>query len=276
MKRFLNIPGGLPLRCEDFDLVQDAVKAGLNQVIQGILEGENSMILSGCKVTVDSSVTCLEGWVYVDGEIFYIAPATFTYSASKILYIAENFTTDTSRTFKDASTHNVHQNRDYAYGYATELPEGAIAFDTLYSMQAILKALMLAEIGSKAILDGFADITYLTGFTAGTSYPKIRLQSNGFNTYMLHGAFNATASAGKIGVLPAGTYPSGDVVGFFYNGAIAPGVLKIKKNGDIYVSGASTSAVNYISFQFLRQFEDNINYTLPSSGGGGVPDGDHV
>jgi hypothetical protein len=89
---------------------------------------------------------------------------------------------------------------------------------------------------------------------------------------MLLGAFNASQQHGKLCVLPVGLRPSGDIVGFFNNGSINPAVLKIKKNGEVYVTGANTSMTNYVSFQWLKIFDDDVNYSMPVTGGiGTVP-----
>ena len=92
---------------------------------------------------------------------------------------------------------------------------------------------------------------------------------------MLEAAFNATVTNGLLCSLPVGLRPSADLVGFFYNGSVAPGILKIKKNGDVHVSGASTSNANYVTFQFYMQFVDNTLFTIPTTGGGTPAVADH-
>lgn len=275
MKKLKIIDGGMPLKLDDFSLIQDAYIDGLSAILQSILPGIDTFILKGCEVSVEGSkLSVAAGYIYDSGEIYYIPAASYTYDAGKLVYLVTNFSTSENRTFHDTTTHDVWDIRVYATGYDSTVPEGGIRLDTIFTLLTLLKTDITNGISDDADLQGFDKLSYLTGFTKATAYDGIRLEGNSFNGYMLLGAFTATVSAGKLATLPIGMRPTGDIVGFFFTGAVAPGILKIKSNGDIYVSGASTSSTNYISFQFYMRFEDPVLYGLPTGGGIALPDGD--
>ncbi len=263
MKRLRNLDGGLPLRLTDFDIIQDNIIDAADCIIQGLLPGETSIILKGLSVNVGSNVNVQAGWLYHNGEIFFVPQASFNYDASKILYLKPAFITEDARTFKDGSVKDVHEIRNYAVGYDISIPSGAVRFDDLYSLESLLKTKLQANLGMGANLSAFITIPYASGFSPATSLNGIRLLSNSYNVLMLHGAFYAQTSYGKIATLPIGQRPSGDVVGFFYNGSATPAILKIKTNGEIHVANASTNHPNYITFTFNRVFDNNVSYNLP-------------
>ena len=208
-----------------------------------------------------------EGYLYAAGEIFYVPAAHFSDASGCELYFAPNFSTTENRTFKDTTTHDVWAYREYQVLYQNSDPGSGMLFSSLQTLISILNSSISSNL--KAI----TSLAYASGFTADTSYNAVSLQGNGINGYMLEAAFNATSSAGKLCSLPVGLRPSADLVGFFFNNSVAPGILKIKKNGDVYVSGASTTSPNYITFQFYMNFEDLTLFALPTSGGG-LPMGD--
>lgn len=263
MKRLRNISGGLPLRLQDFDLIQDNLKDSMDCIIQSLVPGESSLILKGLNVIEGSSIIANAGWLYHDGEIYFVPQASFVFDVSKILYLIPDFTTIESRTFKDGSIHDVHEIRNYAWGYNDNPPPGAIRYDELYSLDKILKANMLLLLGQAGTLAPFITLSYASGFSPATSSTGLTVLSNSYNVMMLHGAFTAQSSFGKLATLPIGQRPSADVLGYFFNGTSSPGILKIKVNGEIHVAGAHTSQINYISFFFYKNFGNSVNYSLP-------------
>ncbi|NPV35066.1 MAG: hypothetical protein HPY80_00195 [Bacteroidales bacterium] len=263
MKRLRNLNGGLPLRLQDFDLIQNNIIDAVDCIIQALLPGETGIILKGLSVNVGVYVNAQAGWLYHNGEIFFVPQASFDYDGSKILYLKPAFITEQARTFKDGSIKDVHEIRNYAWGYDLTVPSDAVRFNDLYSLETLLKTKLQASLGMGADLKAFITIPYASGFSPATTLNGIRLLSNSYNVLMLHGAFYAETSYGKIATLPIGQRPSGDVVGFFYNGTATPAVLKIKTNGEIHVANASTNQVNYITFTFNRVFDNDVSYNLP-------------
>lgn len=265
MKRLKNLGGGLPLRLQDTDLIQNNIIDAVDCIIQALVPGETGVILKGLSVSEGTSIIANSGWLYHNGEIFYIPQASFAYNASKILHLKANFTTEQTRTFKDGSINDVHEVRNYTWAYELTVPAGAVRYDELFSLETLLRNKMQSSLGLGAKVSAFLTIPYSSGYGPATALNGLRLLSNSYNVMMLHGAFNAQSGYGKIATLPVGQRPSGDIAGYFFNGTATPGVIKIKTNGEIHVAGAHTNQVNYISFAFHRVFDNDVNYNLPVS-----------
>lgn len=265
----------MPLKLDDFELIQDAYKYGFDAVVRSLLPDSTYFILKGCvKTIVGSTIHLTEGYIFVTDEIYYIPAAEFTEDSLKVLYVAPDFSTTENRIFHDTNTHDVWDIRVYKYVYSTGEPAGGIIFASLFTLLSLLQDTIGTTLLGSADLTGFYNLSYEAGFSAATSYTKLRYEGNSFNGYMILGAFNAAYTYGLLTRLPIGMRPTGDLVGFFYNGSVAPGVLRIKKNGEIWINGARTNGPNYITFQFYMRFEDPVLYNLPGGGGGVIPDGD--
>jgi len=269
-----SISGGQPLRTTDWEFIQNVEKALLKAVLTGLLPAEAHFIVCGMELTVAGTVDVTEGYFFDGEEICYVPAVSFTENESKGLYLVEDIDTTENRSFKDGSTHDVWEIRRYVFAYESTPPSGGIVFNSL-PMISKLSAYILSQITLNSNLTSLQTLSYLTGFAAATGFNGIKLEKNTMGHYMLLAAFNASITAGKITSLPSGHRPTGDLMGFFFNGTIAPGVLKIKANGDVYVSGASTTVTNYISFQYLINFVDSVFWGLPTGGGGAAIDADH-
>lgn len=268
---------GQPLRPEDWQFIQDTEKALLKAILTGLLPQESTFIVCGMVMTVTDHIVITEGYFFDGHEISYVPAADFVADDNNYhhLYLVPNVTTSESRTFKDSSVHNVWETRQYYFVYELTQPSGSIAYNTSIPMIGKLTAYILSQITLNSNLTNLQTLAYLTGFAAATGFNGIKLEKNTMGHYMLLAAFNATVTAGKITSLPSGHRPTGDLVGFFFNGTISPGILKIKANGDVYVSGASITATNYISFQYLINFVDSVFWGLPTGGGGAAMEADH-
>jgi hypothetical protein len=268
MDKLLNIAGGQPLHVDDWALIQNQEVIALAAIINSLIGSNTQCILSGLKMTDDgSAIIVTEGYLYAAGEIFYVPAAHFSDSSGCELYFAPNFSTTENRTFKDGSTHDVWAYREYQILYQNTVPGSGILFTTVDPLITILNNIVNSNLPS-ANLSVVQHYAYSTGFSAATAFAYISLQGNALNGYMLEAAFDATVTQGKLCTLDVGLRPSADLVGFFYNNSVAPGILKIKKNGDVYVSGASTTSPNYITFQFYMNFVDETLFPLPTTGGG--------
>ncbi|MCX6281468.1 MAG: hypothetical protein NTU51_05870 [Bacteroidetes bacterium] len=274
MDRLLSLGGAQPLRSADWELIQNVEKALLKAILTGLLPEETSFIVCGMVLTVNTNVDVTEGWFFDGDEICYVPASSFVaHDEGYGLYLVPDITTSENRTFKDTTTHNVWELRRYEMAYESSQPGGSIAFNSI-PLIGKLTSLILSQITLNSNLLNLYTLSYLTGFGAATGLDGLKLEKNTMGWYMLLGAFNATVTAGKITTLPSGHRPSGDLVAPFFNDSVTPGVLKIKKNGDVYVSGASITATNYISFQYLINFQDPVNWGLPTSGGSAPPEGD--
>ena len=245
MKKLKINAGGMPLRLDDLDLIQTASKDGLTALIKGFINPLTKCIVNGLEFTLneeDMLISVTEGFIFVTDELFYVPAASFTLlDDGGVIYYTPNYTTSELRTFHDTSTHNVWDIRNYSLGYCAPgaVPSGSITItDRLSQIQL---ANMITYINGAAGFVGFDRVVYLTGFTAATGYSAMRLEKNLSGLCLLIGAFNATVASGKIGVLPIGSRPTGDIMGYFFNWTVAPGVLKIKKKrGDMGERGIYT------------------------------------
>lgn len=268
MNQLLSIAGGQPLHVEDWALIQNQELLALATIINSLIGTNTACILTGMVCTNNgTTISVTEGYLFVANEIFYVPAVTFPIVSGNVLYLVTNFSTTENRTFKDTSTHNVWAYRNYQIFYQATDPGSSYLYTQLDTLTTILNNFINTNIPS-ANLSVIQKYAYLTGFTPATAFGFINLQGNALNGYMLQAAFNASVSNGKLCTLEVGVRPSADLVGFFFNNTVAPGILKIKKNGDVYVSGASTTSPNYITFQFYMNFVDMILFTLPPTGGG--------
>jgi len=272
-----SISGGQPLRTTDWEFIQNMEKLLLKAILTGLLPAETSFVVSGMVYTLEDAVAVTEGYFFDGNEICYVPAASFTESESKRLYLVPAITTSENRTFKDTTTHDVWELRRYAVAYESSAPDDGILFNSL-PMIGKLSAYILSQSQLNSDLLFIHDLPYETGsgFAPVTAFNRLKLLQNSFGNYMIHAVFTATSSTGQITTLPAGHRPTGDLVGFFYNGTVAPGVLKIKANGNVYVSGASITGPNYITFQYLIIFENTISWELPTTGGSGPVAGDGI
>lgn len=269
MKKLKVIDGGMILKNVDLDLVQTAAKDGLASLIQGLIAPSTQCIITGLSLVVDDvHVTLTEGMIFISDEVFYVPAAIFNVLDNGNIYFTPNFTTSKNRSFHDGSNHEIYDLRNYTLGYGNVVPGGSINIMNLPRLSNIQMASVQNYITLQTNFTGYDRVAYLTGFGSATGYNSMRVEKNQFGLIFLLGAFNADISSGKLGVLPVGSRPTGDFVGYFFNYSIAPGVLKIKKNGEIWVSGADINGTNYITQLFPLNFEDPITWGLPTGGGG--------
>ncbi len=72
MKKLVISPGGMPLHLQDFEFMYE----GLIEALAGH-NWRTNCVLQGCELTKNGSdFEIAEGWVYVDGEIFYVPAHT--------------------------------------------------------------------------------------------------------------------------------------------------------------------------------------------------------
>ena len=262
MDRLLNITGGQPLKVEDWELMQDQVKKTTAAIILSLMQ-EPACILTGMVFTDGTTIYVSEGYVFDTDEVYYVPSVSFTKDTHKTLYVIPDFSTTENRTFHDTTTHDVYGYRRYKIVYQTTDPGTGYAYNDLSTLLSLL--LEYIESSLQTNLINKMSLSFATGNSGATGFNAVSIQGNRINGYMLQAAFNATATNALLCSLPVGLRPSADMVGFFYNGSVAPGILKIKKNGDVY----------YISFQFYLQFVDNTLFSIPTTGGGTPAIADH-
>jgi len=265
MDRLLSIDGGQPIRPEDWEFIQNVEQALLAAILNGLLPENTGFKVCGLDITnVGGIITIAEGYYFDGQEIVYI-PATEVHQGDDgLLCITITSTTSTQRTFHDLSVHDVWELRRGTITFEATVPPGSVAFNSSPLIDQ-LAAEILTHLN--AGLTTIGTLAYMSGFSHATGYSWAWFGKNTLNCFMILGSFHATVAGGQIFTLPVGNRPSGDIVGFFFNKTNTPGVVTIKKNGQVFVDGASLTEVNYISFQYFNTFIDPVQGTLPALGG---------
>lgn len=139
---------GQPLRSTDWDLIQGQSKMGFAATIQSLIGDNTQCILSGLvRQHVDATFEFSEGYVYAFGEIFHVPAATTSDNKFHFFYVQEVIATQESRTFQDASIHDVWEMRSMAIGEdPAAIPPGAIAYSDLLTLIQILEADILSKV----------------------------------------------------------------------------------------------------------------------------------
>jgi len=270
MNRLTEQSGGMPLELSDFRYIHDIYQGAFKAIIDG-LRGVPGCIISGLQVTIEGSeITVTEGYYWDGQELFYVPAYSGSYHAAYIPYIIEDFTASEQRTFANESSYNCYILRQYEVGYALTMPEDGIPITTSERLDditddqtrdVIISAMSLNTISGHAYDSGLA------GFAPVTAYDYVQVSKNIFGDVMIIAAFTAVGVSGKLCTLPTASRPAADMVGYFYaNGVLS--ILRISSStGEVWVSGASTTGTNYISFTFNKLHTDNVGYSFPSGGG---------
>jgi hypothetical protein len=136
MKRLLALSGGQPLKAEDWVVIQNAARDSVNALVKGLSGISTPCIVYGMEVSYPGANIALSAGVFFDGEeLCYVPAAQFTYngelpdspgSVGWRLFLEKNETTSESRAFKDNTSKNIYQVRDYAAVYDDTQPSGAL------------------------------------------------------------------------------------------------------------------------------------------------------
>ena len=264
------LPVGQPLRPEDLEMIQNVSVESLAAIIKSISDS-NNIILWGCVTSVQvNRIYLTEGAIFVGGEIYHVAACNFATIEEGLTYLQPSITTSESRTFKDNTAHNVYQLRRYQGGHATTIPSGGINYTSFSRLSDLQISLIFANIAAQIALISKTSVPYTpsSGYISATAFPYLKITGNSFNLFMLTGAFHATAALGKLCTLPEAYRPSGDFFGVFWAGTgIQTGIIKIKANGEVWINGASTTSVNYVSLLYPKVFDDLVDYDMPTGAG---------
>jgi hypothetical protein len=270
MKKIINNDGGMPGKVTDLCLIQDTAQLGLALIINNFITESICIVAGLVKSIVSGTITITEGYYFDGTEIHYVPAASFAVTSGYKLYLISHVTTEESRHFHDTTDHDVWTNNDFLAGYAAAIPGGGIDFDSLISLnqQQIDDILALIKLNNHFI--GQISIPYQPAFSGATAYKAISIACNAFDDIMILAAFTATNN-GKLCTMPPDFRPSGDLERSFY-AAGAAGMLKIKANGELWVTGCNINGgANVITCQFQRVFDDPVGYQFP--GGGGLAGG---
>jgi hypothetical protein len=258
MKKVVTYPGGMPIRPDDFALVQEQALLSAFQIIKGLSDTTEVCIVSGLKITtVGTTNNVSSGYIWDGVELCYVPEYTFTTEAGRTLYLVLSSTFSENRRFKDDSYHNVYQTRSYNCSYQTSEPDNSYNYSTLSRLVNLLSitpdanTFQLTQSQVAALETGFAH-------ALGEPGTGFHVLTNAYNEMMLVCYFTATVTSGVIANIELPVVLTNEIIGYFWNGS-AVGYLKIRPDGDVSVANAATgSTVNIIQFQV------NLNAVLPS------------
>lgn len=156
MDKLKAIAGGQPLRVQDWELIQNAFKTIIKSLTSGLLKEPQACIVTGMEISIANDIISVTEGFYFDGqEIFYVPAASFTYIANVIdeqgggtyqLYITEKITSSELRNFKDGSSHNVWEYRQYEIGYSISVPASAVLYGQIPRLLDLQRIYFISQI----------------------------------------------------------------------------------------------------------------------------------
>lgn len=273
MNKLQNLSGGMPLQIGDFDFIHQAYLMGFVGLLSRY--GGGALIISGLNLSgIGSQLIVSAGYYYNGAELFYVGGGTFTVVSGHHLYLVPNFSDTESRTYHDGVSRPSRQLRSFQLYYGDDPPEttGVVLHGDIARLQDIVNSKTLDVVTGGLHFGANMSVVYRTGYSGATGYNAVHVSNNGLGDVMIMAAFTCTSANGHVFTLPEGYRPVADVTGMFWANNSA-GVLKIRKDGKVLVSGASTGGNNYISFRFTRLVTDLVGFNLPEGGGGATEGG---
>ena len=142
MNRLRALPGGQPLRSDDWSLIQDATAVAIKELVTGLKGISGPCVVSGLVITTDydnSTIGVSEGTVFDGEELrFCAAMDPVEYHGWQIgdapdpggysLYFAPAVTTSEERVFKDLVEREVYEQRVCELVYAQNMPAGGFIY----------------------------------------------------------------------------------------------------------------------------------------------------
>ena len=138
MDKFLTFEGLQPMWLGDFDFMQEAVGSTLKNLVRA-MTGYDSVILSGCEVSVSGSsvqeatYAWTDGVVALDGEILPIKSGSISIRIPQLpniyFHVQKSYPQEGERIFKDGQSHNCYEKREAVlttvlskWRYSSEFP----------------------------------------------------------------------------------------------------------------------------------------------------------
>lgn len=221
MDKFLNnIAGGLPFVLDDFRFDDSAVRDAIKGILSGFLTtGVDNFIVYGCEVTTNiiggnTEYTVSEGYIFYEGEIFYVAAHVLTEATSFIPYWGTKIYYDPTgnKTFQDLNSHDTYQKREMELLAAAAPPSGymPLAAAKLEDQIKLLAGLdvdtwhTVGDTGEPVYNDNWAGVT-------GEGKRELRFKKTPTNQVHIEGAClnsSPTTNPTKIFTLPTGYRPA--------------------------------------------------------------------
>jgi len=134
MNRLITYIGGLPLKLNDLNFIQDAVKSVLEGVVKGFAPSVNFKI-SGCEVLKSNETTyvCSSGWIFLNGEILFVKEHTKVSSGDKdtpcFFKLSTSYNPAGRKVFKKGGTKDCYQIREAVLETSVTAPVGALLWN---------------------------------------------------------------------------------------------------------------------------------------------------
>ena len=248
MKKLKFIAGGQPFRSTDFEVLQNANLQSFKELLDGMTN--ELAILSGVASdmpiveVLNTPFTISTGYVYDLVELCRVPAATFNYNATKVLYLRLQVS-DTSERLIGGSTLDVMTERLYNLKYYSG---AAVGGDI-----SLISVPRLAMVTKDALLikpDGHNE-SVKSGFTSDAG---LYCHQNDCGEALIRCTFTASSGyANPLCTLPTEMRPKVDTLGFFKsNNTIQP--LMVKADGNVEVTGATTTGSNVIMFRYSTEF----------------------
>lgn len=241
MKKLKFIVGGQPFRSTDFRVIQDNLTNSVLKIIKSA--SVSFCVLAGIEYDLSLDLNpgeefdVTQGFVFDGSEICTVAAASFNYDAAKSLYLRA-IQTDSSPRSVGGLPVNVMEETTYQVVYVTTPAPGDVALDGIERL-SIATSVKLTPAEQHPITTG-------AGFTSADG---VIPYADAFGDVTLKCTFTASSATGTLCTLPEELRPSFTWYGAFKAGS-GIGAIEIRTNGEIAITGASTTATNYITFNF--------------------------
>jgi len=253
MKKIKFLAGGQPFRSTDFKVIQDNALVSIAEMLAASSLG-NTVIVGGLVFDFAAlhdpadPITVPAGYVFDQVELCRVPETSFTYDAAKSIYLRLTISETSSRTVGGIPQYVIEE-RMYTVIYTATPILGDVLLSSLTRLTPVTDV-------SYALNQSHGAIALQAGYAAtlGTGMYAI---ANQHGDIMILCQFTATVAAGVVAILPTQHRPASTVIGWYKNvSSIVP--LEIRANGEVAISGASTSGDNVIMFRFNK----NVSYTL--------------
>lgn len=236
--------GGFPLALNDLRFLQSALRDGIKGTASFMAKPGEPIIISGLVGTVSGSdITYTAGFIFANGEIYYVPGATISNVGSKYIDIETRYPTEGQLVFENLTSFYVYEQRE---GVLTNTA-GAHTIDLVDFLNF---ADVIASYGfAKSLLSTWQTPGLINSWTnEGGIYGSARYRKTVAGDIELSGAVsNASVAAmpSTVFVLPVGYRPAANirrtVMGKRNSTDYLPLQVIVFTNGNVNVYGYSTS-----------------------------------
>lgn len=135
MDKIRHIGGGMPLKIEDFDLIQSSYSMGFLSLIKGLTAGQACIIYGLDWHINESSIVFNDGYYFDGQEIFFVPGDSFSLPDDPVpAYLIDDITTTEQRTFHDGNDKYCWEYRRKQIAYNVPEPPNSVLLFTTKTM----------------------------------------------------------------------------------------------------------------------------------------------